>query len=97
MISAAMELSTGTELAYVGGLVLSGVILLALAAVGFGLKSTAQRVLNGVIGLAMLGYAGYVLFMTDEGDTIYVFWYVFIVPILLIINVIKHARQRSNA
>ena len=93
---AAIELSTGTELAYVGGLVLSGVILLVLAATGFGLKSTGVRVLNAVIGLAMIGYAGYILFLTEPGDTIIILWYVFIIPILLIINVVKAAFAKSS-
>jgi hypothetical protein len=88
------ELSAGTELAYIGLLALSGLILLIVGAIGFGLKSTGQRVLNIVLGVAFLGYAGYILLFTGEGDTIIVLWYVFIVPVLLLINVFKAVRAR---
>jgi hypothetical protein len=93
---AAFEMGAGTELAYIGLLALSGVILLVVGATGLGLKSTGQRVLNLVLGVAFLGYAVYILGFTEEGDTIIIAWYVFVVPVLLVINVVKALRARSN-
>jgi len=87
--------STGTELAYIALLGVSGLILLIVGALGFGLKSTGQRVLNIVLGVAFIGYAGYILLFTGEGDTIIVLWYVFIVPVVLLINVFKAVRARK--
>lgn len=88
-------MSTGTELAYIALLGVSGLILLIVGALGFGLKSTGQRVLNIVLGVAFIGYAGYILLFTGEGDTIIVLWYVFIVPVVLLINVFKAVRARK--
>ncbi|WP_432983770.1 hypothetical protein [Dactylosporangium sp. CA-233914] len=81
-------------MAYIGLLGLSGLIALVIGAVGFGLNSVGQRVLNIAIGLAFIVYGLYLLI--GEPDTVYVIWYVFIVPILLIVNVVKAARARSN-
>ncbi|WP_327009930.1 hypothetical protein OHA72_23480 [Dactylosporangium sp. NBC_01737] len=94
---AALEMNAGTELAYIGLLALSGVILLIVGATGLGLKSTGQRVLNIVLGVAFLGYAVYILGFTGPGDTIIIAWYVFVVPVVLIINVVKAMRARNNA
>jgi hypothetical protein len=94
MNAALGEISAGQELAYIGLLCVSGLIAIAIGAVGFGLTSVGQRVLNVVIGLAFVGYGLYLLI--GEPETVYIIWYVFIVPIVLIINVIKAARARSN-
>ena len=93
MNAALGDISAGQELAYIGLLELSGLIMLVVGAIGFGLKSTGQRVLNIVVGLAFIGYGLYLLIGNPE--TVYVLWYVFIVPILLIINVVKAARAKN--
>ncbi|WP_433213003.1 hypothetical protein ACQP00_01130 [Dactylosporangium sp. CS-047395] len=90
MNAALGEISAGQELAYIGLLCVSGLIAIAIGAVGFGLKSTGQRVLNIVIGVAFIAYGLYLLI--GQPETVYVIWYVFIVPIILIINVVKAAR-----
>jgi hypothetical protein len=94
MNAALGTISDGQLLAYIGLLGVSGLIMLVIGAVGFGLKSTGQRVLNVVLGLAFIGYGLYLLFGSSE--SVYVIWYVFVVPILLIINVVKAARATSN-
>jgi hypothetical protein len=94
MNAALGEISAGQELAYIALLCVSGLIAIAIGAIGFGLKSGGQRVLNIVIGVAFVGYGLYLLI--GNPDSVFIFWYVFIVPIVLIINVVKAARARSN-
>jgi len=50
------------------------------------------RILNGIAGAAFLGYGVY-LFAFFHGGTVHVFWYVFIVPVLLIA---RYFRTRSE-
>jgi hypothetical protein len=92
MNTAIGTLSTGTELAYVIALVVSGLLLVVFAAIGLGNQSTGWRILNAVIGLAFLGYAFWIFFMAKEGDTIRIFFYVFIVPIALIVQAFRGRR-----
>ena len=49
------------------------------------------RILNGIVGAAFLVYGIYLL-VFFHGGTVTVFWYVFIVPILLIV---RYFRGRS--
>jgi drug/metabolite transporter (DMT)-like permease len=86
-----------TELTiYVGALAVSGVLLLLLAGIGFG-TSGATRAINAIIGLACLGYGVYLQFFTKEGDTVWVSFYVFILPILLLINAFRGRKSKSEA
>jgi hypothetical protein len=62
-----------------------------MAGVGFG-QSVGMRVLDGVIGLAFLGYGGY-LALFFEGGEYRMFFYAFIVPIALIVQIF---RSRSS-
>jgi hypothetical protein len=80
---------------YVIALLVGGVILLATAGVGFG-SGVGARVINGILGLGMLGYAVYLLFFF-EGGTIEIFFYVFIVPFLAIINLFKNRKAKDEA
>jgi hypothetical protein len=95
MNAALGALSAGEELGYIALLCISGLIAIAIGAIGFGLKSTFQRVLNIVLGVGFIGYAAYLLI--GQPDTVFVLWYVFIIPIILIINVVKAARARSSS
>ena len=54
-----------------------------------------MRLLNGVIGLAFLGYASWIFFMSKPGDTIRIFFYVFIVPVVLIVRAFRGGRATS--
>jgi drug/metabolite transporter (DMT)-like permease len=86
-----------TELTiYVAALAVSGVLLLLLAGIGFG-SSAATRAINAIIGLAALGYAVYLQFFTKDGDTVWVSFYVFILPILLLINAFRGRKSKTEA
>ena len=91
---AAGEMSDSTFYGYVAALAVSGVILLVLAALPLG-ASTGSRVLNGVIGLAMLGYAFY-LFFIFEGGEVRIFFAVFVVPVLLIVQTFKSIKEKRD-
>jgi hypothetical protein len=91
---AAVEMNDTTFYGYATLLVISGVIMLVLAAAGFG-ASTGSRVLSGVLGLGFLGYGVY-LFLFFNGGTVHVIYYVFAAPILLIINVVKSRRAAKE-
>jgi hypothetical protein len=82
------EITEGQLNGYAALLVVSGLIMLALAATGFGQSSVGERVLNGLIGLGFLGYGAYLLVVFDGGD-VWIFWYVFIVPVLLVVQAIR--------
>src|SRR5687767_10389854 len=84
----------GTFAAYVAALCVSGVILLIIAAVGLG-QSAGMRALDAVIGLAFLGYGGYLALIFD-GDEYVIFFYAFIVPVLLIVQIFRN-RSRAAA
>jgi hypothetical protein len=92
-VLAALQVDENVTLAYLAALGIAGVLMLVVAAVGFG-GTTGQRVINAIVGLVMLGYLGYIFIAQPE--TIRVFWFVFIVPILLIIQVVKSARNRPQ-
>ena len=79
---------------YVIALVVSGVLLLATALIGFG-STAGARVLNAIVGLVALGYAGYIYFA--EPDTVRIFLYAFILPALLIINVFRSRKAKEEA
>ncbi|QLQ36783.1 hypothetical protein [Micromonospora robiginosa] len=72
-----------------------------MVAVGVAIKEqgTGSRILNVVVGLAFFGYGFYLLFLFDGGDY-RIFFYVFILPILLIVRAVKarkEARERAAA
>lgn len=74
-------------------LAISGLLLVVMAATGFGGQKTGARVLNALVGVAFLGYAFYLFFIFD-GGTYVMFYYAFVLPILLIIQAFKN---RKNA
>lgn len=80
---------------YAGLLTASGILLLALAATGFG-QSVGSRVANGLFGLGFTGYGGYLLTVFD-GDEVWVFYYAFVVPVLMVVLAVRTylARRRE--
>jgi hypothetical protein len=79
---------------YVVLLAVSGVAMMALAAVRSG--STGMRVFNALVGVAFLGYAIYLAFIF-EGGTYFIMFKAFILPVLLIANGIKSIAARRQA
>ncbi|MGA4685778.1 MULTISPECIES: hypothetical protein [Micromonospora] len=74
---------------------------IAMVVVGAVVKEqgTGSRILNVVIGLAFFGYGFYLLFLFD-GDSYRIFFYVFVLPILLIVRAVKarkEAREQAAA
>lgn len=75
---------------YVFALVVAGVLLVGLSAsvreLGIG-----RRIRDGVIGIACLGYAAYLVFAYFVGSTgtYSVFWVVFVLPALLVFDSIR--------
>jgi hypothetical protein len=92
---AVLEMNDTTFYGYTALLGLSGVILLVLAVVGFG-AGVGSRLLSALFGLGFFGYAIYLAFFF-EGTSVTIFFYAFIVPILLIINVFKSRKAAREA
>jgi hypothetical protein len=78
---------------YVVALGVSGLLMIGSALVPG--SSLGERLLYVVLGLAMLGYGVYLGFIFD-GTEYSIFFYVFIVPILVIARVIKAATGRTQ-
>ena len=73
-------------------LILSGVLLLVLAALRTG-RSPMRRIWSGIVGAGFTVYGGYLL-LFFQGGTYRVFFYAFILPIVL---TIQFFRERSAA
>lgn len=86
------ELSDGVVNAYIIALAVSGVLMLLVAAIGFG-STGGARVLSALFGLGFLGYAIYLEFFF-EGGVISVFYYAFVAPFLVIITVIRNRKSK---
>ncbi|WP_259275808.1 hypothetical protein [Micromonospora chalcea] len=74
---------------------------IAMVAVGVAVKEQGKgsRILNVVIGLAFFAYGFYLLFLFD-GDSYRIFFYVFVLPVLLIVRAVKarkEAREQASA
>ncbi len=92
---AADTITEGQLNGYAALLVVSGLIMVVLGATGFGQTSVGARVLNALVGLAFLGYGTYLLLIFDGGD-VWIFYYIFIVPILLIVQAVRSAFGRRR-
>jgi hypothetical protein len=88
-------ISEETVLAYCVGLAISGVLLLVVAALPLGAPANT-RLLNVALAAAMLGYAFYLFFIQTTG-TVYVFWYVFVLPVVLIFRTFQAASAARKA
>jgi hypothetical protein len=86
--SLAMELTEGQFTAYAVALAVTGLAMLILAATGLGQGSIGERVINALIGLGFIGYGTYLLFIFEGGSYRFL-WYVFILPVLLIVQALR--------
>ena len=93
---AVSEMSNGTFDFYLVALTVSGLLLVILAIGGFFKESAGSRILSGVIGAVFLGYAFY-LFFIFTGGNVWMSYYVFIVPVLVIVNIVRDRKERANA
>jgi hypothetical protein len=89
-----MDLGNTTFTVYWIALVVSGVLLLVTAGTGFGHQSKGIRILNAVIGLAFLGYGGYLALFFTGGHYLLVLK-AFIVPIALLVNAIRGVGKKD--
>lgn len=92
---AVTEVSDGVFNAYVIALAVSGLLMLLVAAVGLG-STGGARLLSGLFGLGFLGYAIYLEFFMTTGE-FRMFYYAFIAPVLVIINVIRSRKAKTDA
>jgi hypothetical protein len=83
--------SDGTFTAYVVALIVVGALQIAIAGIGFG-SSIAPRIVSGLVGLAFLGYGVYLQFFLPAGKVFAMYPFGFIVPLLVIANVV-HSRM----
>jgi hypothetical protein len=77
-------------------LAISGILLVVTAATGFGGRTALARGINGVFGIAFLVYAIYLQFIFN-GGTVFVSYYVFVVPVLLIIQAFRNRSAAKQA
>jgi hypothetical protein len=73
---------------YVVLLCLSGVVMVALAAIKPGGQSAGSRALSAVAGIGFLGYGIYLGFIF-EGGSYMMFFQAFILPALLVVNFVR--------
>jgi hypothetical protein len=79
-------------LVYIALLLASGVLMLVLAGMGIG-----NRWLNGLIGLAALGYGIYLVTVFFTGGEFRVFIYAFILPVVAVVQLYKGLQERKAA
>lgn len=72
---------------YVVFLLVSGIAMLIMAAIGGG-QSPGERLLNLAFGVGFLGYAVYLGFIFEGGEY-FMFFYAFILPVLMLIRFMK--------
>jgi Ca2+/Na+ antiporter len=76
-------------------LIVAGAMMLVMAASGFGSKSTSDRIVSSLFGLGFLGYGLYLGFIFS-GTSYFIFYYAFAVPVLLVVNAVKNAKERKQ-
>ncbi|WP_371501561.1 hypothetical protein OG871_32060 [Kitasatospora sp. NBC_00374] len=80
---------------YVVLLVVSGLIMMGLAAVKAG-QGAGMRALNGIFGVGFLGYGIYLGFIF-EGGSYLLFFKAFILPVVMIVKFVKDLTARPAA
>jgi hypothetical protein len=95
MYLAVQEVSESTFQIYVIALGVSGILLLLTALIGFG-STAGARVVSALVGLAFLGYGIYLEFFLADGATFSMYYYAFIVPILVLINVFRSRKAKKD-
>jgi hypothetical protein len=81
---------------YVVLLGISGVVMLAMAAVKADGQSDGARAISALAGLAFLGYGIYLAFIF-EGGTYWMFFQAFFLPGLLIVNFVRGLTAKRSA
>jgi hypothetical protein len=87
--------SDSAFMTYVIALGVSGALLILVALVGFG-STVASRVISGLVGLAFAGYAIYLQFFMADDATFSMYYYAFIVPVLVLIQVFRSRKQKKE-
>ena len=78
-------------------LAISGTVLIVMAAIGFGDRHPVARAINGAVGIAFVAYAFYLQFIFG-GGTVFASYYVFVVPVLLVLQALRsHAEAKRAA
>ena len=94
-----MNIDFGADAAfswYVVFLLVSGIAMLAMAAIGGG-QTVGDRLLNLAFGLGFLGYSVYLGFIFDGGEY-FMFFYAFVLPVLMLFRFVKALfGQRASA
>ena len=80
---------------YVVLLCLSGIVMVALAAVKAGERSAGSRALGAVAGVGFLGYGIYLGFIFD-GGSYWMFFQAFILPVALIVNFFRSVMAKND-
>ncbi|MEU8796120.1 hypothetical protein [Spirillospora sp. NPDC048819] len=80
---------------YVVLLLLSGIVMLVIAAIGGG-QSVGPRLLNAVFGVGFLGYAVYLGFIFEGGEYA-MFLYAFILPVLMLFKFVGALAGRRQS
>lgn len=89
-----MEIGSGTFHALVAGYVVAGLVCLGIAALGLSRNDVKAAALNGLIGLAAIGYAGYLMFSTSE--SVWVFPYLLALPVIVAFRTFKDGMLRRQ-
>ena len=87
-------MSDGEFLGYAGSLAAGGLLFLILAVLGLG-QGVILRVIDVVLGLAFLGYAGYLMVVDPESP--FTSWFVLATPVLgLVVAMVARRRARNK-
>ncbi|MFG2819510.1 hypothetical protein ACGFX4_08800 [Kitasatospora sp. NPDC048365] len=81
---------------YVVLLIVSGIAMTGIGAMGNSGLSNGWRIFNGVAGVGFVGYGIYLGFIF-EGGTYVIFFKAFILPVVMIINFVRSLSNRNQA
>ncbi|GAA4858602.1 hypothetical protein [Kitasatospora terrestris] len=81
---------------YVVLLIVSGIAMTGIGAMGNSGLSNGWRIFNGVAGVGFVGYGIYLGFIF-EGGTYIIFFKAFILPVVMIINFVRSLANRNQA
>jgi Na+/melibiose symporter-like transporter len=90
------KITHGQLTAYTALLVVAGAITLLLAASGFGQRWGGEQALTGIVGSAFIGYGVYLFLFFDGTGTVWIFWYAFALPVVLIALAIRRRLTRAS-
>lgn len=88
-------MSDGAFFGYIALLFASAVLLSVLAIRGFG-QATLARVFDGILAVAFLVYAVYLL-LFFQGGNVRIFIYAFLVPVMAVVQVVRHRKAQRAA